>query len=57
MDEYVIDGESVRKCAHEPCKCRVPATQEYCCEYCSDADDVSKVEVQCDCGHVPCALD
>jgi len=48
------DAESLRKCAHEPCQCLVSFTQEYCCAYCSDADDVENTELQCDCNHGKC---
>jgi hypothetical protein len=48
------DAESLRKCAHGPCQCLVPLTQEYCSTYCSDADDVDNTELHCDCGHGEC---
>jgi hypothetical protein len=50
------DIESHHKCANEQCQCQIPITQEYCGDYCSDADDVDKVELQCECKHAPCAL-
>jgi hypothetical protein len=51
------DGKNVRKCAHEECRCPVPPPEDYCSDYCSDADDVAKVELQCNCGHPSCGLD
>ena len=50
-------NEESRKCAHEPCKCLVQGTDEYCSAYCMTADDVDEVELNCDCGHARCALD
>jgi hypothetical protein len=55
MDD-IRDAGARHKCAHGPCRCMVPSTQEYCSDYCSDADDVEKAEVQCGCGHDHCAL-
>jgi hypothetical protein len=54
--DYITDIESRHKCAHEQCQCQIPTTQEYCSDYCSDADDIEEVELQCDCKHEPCAL-
>jgi hypothetical protein len=54
--EDTRDEERLRKCAHEPCACMVQPSEEYCSAYCSTADDVEEIEVQCDCGHDPCAL-
>jgi len=54
--ENITDVEGRHKCAHEECLCQVPSTQEYCSEYCSDADDVSEVVLNCNCGHTPCTL-
>lgn len=51
------DSASRHKCAYEECKCQVPSTQKYCSDYCSDADGVVEVELQCECKHAPCALD
>lgn len=48
-----LDG--VHKCAHEQCECQIPILQEYCSDYCSDADDVAEVVLACSCGHTPCA--
>ena len=42
--DYITDIESRHKCAHEQCECQIPTTQEYCSEYCSDADDVDEVD-------------
>ena len=55
--DYIIDAKSKSKCAHEQCKCEVSFGQEYCSDSCSDADEVDEVELQCACGHKPCALD
>jgi hypothetical protein len=55
--DYIIDAESKQKCAHEQCQCEVPFGQKYCSAYCSGADEVEEVELQCDCKHAPCALD
>lgn len=55
MMNNIRDEESMRKCAHEPCQCLVPFTQEYCSINCSDADDVENTEFQCNCGHGKCA--
>jgi hypothetical protein len=51
----VTDVVSRRRCVHEQCRCEVPSTQEYCCNYCSDADAVTEVELDCKCGHPSCA--
>jgi hypothetical protein len=48
--------ERFHKCAHEQCECMVPPAEEYCSAYCSTADDVEEIEIQCDCGHDSCAL-
>jgi hypothetical protein len=29
----------------------------YCSDYCSDADDVASVELQCNCDHPSCGLE
>jgi hypothetical protein len=55
--DYIIDAESKHKCAYEECRCQIPSTQEYCSEYCSNADEVDEVELQCNCKHTPCVLD
>ena len=52
----IKDAGTMHKCANEPCHCLVPSTEEYCCAYCSDADDVDGTELLCDCGHDDCAL-
>jgi hypothetical protein len=49
--------ESRRKCAYEPCKCRVPSTEEFCSDYCEDAAEIEEVGLQCACEHPACALD
>ena len=55
--EDIIDAEGRHKCAQEQCRCQVSSTQEYCSDYCSDADDVAEIVLTCSCGHIPCALD
>jgi hypothetical protein len=52
-----IDIDTTRKCAHEECRCSVPPTEDYCCDYCSEADDVAEVELLCNCGHPSCGLE
>jgi hypothetical protein len=51
------DIDTTRKCAHEECRCSVPPTEDYCCDYCSEADDVAEVELLCNCGHPSCGLE
>jgi len=53
----IIDVERQRKCANEQCQCFIPSTQEYCSEFCSEADEVDKAELRCDCKHASCAPD
>lgn len=55
--ENITDVANTRKCAHEQCQCLVPPTEEYCSDYCSDADDVGEIVLQCDCGHPACRLE
>jgi hypothetical protein len=55
--DYIIDAESKHKCAYEECKCQIPSAQEYCSEYCANADDVDEVELECECKHAPCVLE
>ena len=54
--EYSLDVDTRHKCAYEPCQCQIPTTQEYCSDFCSDADDVDEVDRPCPCKHAPCAL-
>lgn len=54
--DYIIDAKSKQKCAHEQCECEVSFGQVYCSDFCSNADDIEEVELQCDCKHAPCAL-
>jgi hypothetical protein len=54
--ENTRDEKRLRKCAHEPCWCRVQPTEEYCGAHCSTADNVQETELQCDCGHDSCTL-
>ncbi len=44
------------KCAYSWCECMVEGNEQYCSEYCADADDEQETEIQCDCKHEPCAL-
>jgi len=53
----IIDVGGQHKCAYEQCQCSISSLEEYCSDYCSDADDVDEVEIQCNCEHPPCALD
>jgi len=55
--DYITDAESRHKCGHEQCQCQIPSTQKYCSDFCSDAEVVHEVELQCGCDHAPCALD
>jgi len=55
--DYILDMEGRHKCAYEQCHCQIPSALEYCSECCSEADDLSEVELQCECKHQPCALD
>jgi len=48
-------NEENKKCAHIPCKCKVPPGQKYCGEACRDAGS-GDVEIACQCGHTPCPL-
>ena len=46
-----------KKCGHNPCRCLVTENEQYCCNYCRDAQKLKEdVEIQCDCKHEPCAL-
>lgn len=53
----ITETASRHKCAYVECKCQIPSTQKYCSDYCSNADGVVEVELQCECKHAPCALD
>jgi len=53
----IIDVGGQHKCAYEQCQSSVSSLEEYCSDYCSEADDEEEVELQCDCKHPPCALD
>jgi hypothetical protein len=55
--DTTIDPGSVRQCAHEQCKCKVSSTDRFCSDYCKDAAEIEEIELQCACGHPPCALD
>jgi hypothetical protein len=56
MDD-ITDVESLHKCAYAQCQCHISSTQEYCSDFCSEAEDIEDAEPQCDCKHTPCALD
>ena len=43
--DYITDVESRHKCAHEQCQCQIPSTQEYCSDFCSEAEDIEEVEL------------
>lgn len=43
-------SQQIKKCAHVPCQCDVPAGQEYCSEACPDAGR-QDLEIACQCGH------
>jgi hypothetical protein len=51
-----MNAQGQRKCAYFTCKCLVGSREQYCSDYCSDADDTQETEIQCDCKHAPCAL-
>ena len=55
--DYILDIEGRHKCAHEQCQCQILSTQDYCSDFCAEADDVDEVELQCECKHQPCALE
>jgi hypothetical protein len=55
--EKVTAVQSRGKCAHEQCLCPAPPTEEYCSDYCWEADDVAEVTLQCRCGHPSCGLE
>jgi hypothetical protein len=42
--DNIIDAKSKNKCAHEECNCEVGFGQQYCSDYCSDADEIDEVE-------------
>jgi hypothetical protein len=56
MDD-IADMASMHRCALEQCHCLVPLTEEYCSDYCSDADDVAEIVLECCCGHPSCQLE
>jgi hypothetical protein len=51
-----MNAQRQRKCAYFACECLVGGQEQYCSDYCSDADDTQETEIQCDCKHAPCAL-
>jgi hypothetical protein len=53
----ILDVGGLHKCSYSQCECQISTLETYCSDYCSDADDESEIEVQCDCKHPPCALD
>jgi len=54
--EGITNAEMWHQCAYKRCRCQILCTQEYCSDYCADADDADEDELQCDCKHPPCAL-
>jgi len=52
----ILDVGGQHKCSYAQCECQVSTLGAYCSDYCSDADDASEVEVQCDCKHAPCSF-
>ncbi len=52
-----MNAQGQHKCAYAACRCVVVGQEQYCSDYCSDADDEQENEIQCDCKHAPCALD
>jgi hypothetical protein len=55
--DYITDAKAQHKCAHEQCMCQISTAQEYCSEFCAEADDLDEVELQCACGHPACSID
>ena len=55
--DKTMNAQGQHKCGFFECKCMVEATEQYCSDSCSDADDAQVTELQCDCKHTPCALD
>jgi hypothetical protein len=49
-----LDGGAERKCAYSLCECQISSDETYCSGYCSEADKVHELEVQCDCEHRAC---
>jgi len=52
-----MNARGQHKCAYSECECVVGDNEQYCSDYCSDADDANETEVQCDCQHTGCAPD
>jgi hypothetical protein len=42
------------KCAHVGCECRVKDDEDYCSEYCENAEDTGVSEIGCGCEHAGC---
>jgi len=42
------------KCANQQCQCPVGPPAEFCSDYCSGAEEMAQVELQCSCGHTDC---
>jgi hypothetical protein len=51
----MMANNKMKKCAHIPCLCDVPAGEEYCAEVCRDAGS-RDVEIACQCDHRACPL-
>jgi hypothetical protein len=47
-------AEEVKKCAHPACRCTAPEDNDYCSQYCDDAQET--LEISCNCGHPGCEL-
>lgn len=54
--DRAANAQGQHKCAYSECLCVVAGNEQYCSDYCSDADDQSETELQCDCKHAPCAF-
>ena len=49
-----MSHETIRKCAHPACACKVDSDTKYCSQYCKDA--AGTMEISCNCGHEGCAM-
>ena len=47
-----MEKQKQDECAHVSCHCQVQGGEDYCSEYCRDAEGVAVVT--CRCGHEPC---
>jgi uncharacterized membrane protein len=55
-EDRAPNAQGQHKCSYSECVCVVGGNEQYCSDYCSDADDQKETELQCDCKHAPCAL-